>query len=213
MKKLHKIIAASLLASAATTGSSIVLAESPLTANIAVGSNYMWRGATQTGDLSAVSGGVDYATDFGLSAGIWQSNLGSGQYEQDIYAGYSFDAGPVGLDVGVIAYMYPLGTAANFNEVYVNASFSMFSAGVAIDSKNKNNYISAGAEFEVKKDLVMGVTAGLYDQNGSANDYSHFQLSLSKNDFTIAYDQATKTTATTDTKGRLSVSWSQSFDL
>ena len=37
MNKLHKIIAASLLASAATTGSGVALAESPLTANIAVG--------------------------------------------------------------------------------------------------------------------------------------------------------------------------------
>ena len=61
MKKLHKIIAASLLASATTMGSGVVLAESPFTANIAVGSNYIWRGVTQTGDLSAVSGGVDYA--------------------------------------------------------------------------------------------------------------------------------------------------------
>ena len=209
MKKLHKIIAASLLASATTMGSGVVLAESPFTANIAVGSNYIWRGVTQTGDLSAVSGGVDYAHGSGAYAGVWQSNLGTGQYEQDIYAGYSFDAGPVGLDLGYISYMYPLGTAANFNEVYVNASYSMFNLGVAVDSDNKNTYISAGAEFEVKKDLTMGVTFGSNDANGSAGDYTHYQLSLSKDDFTIAYDKNDNA----GSKARLSVSWSKSFDL
>ena len=208
MKKLHKIIAASLLASATTMGSSVVLAESPLTANIAVGSNYIWRGVTQTGDLSAVSGGVDYAHASGAYVGVWQSNLSAGQYEQDVYAGYGFEAGPVGLDVGYIAYQYPLGTGANFEEIYVNASYDMFNAGLALDSKNKNTYISAGAEFEVKKDLTMAVTFGSYTGDG-VTDYTHTQLSLSKDDFSIAYD----TNDVSGSKARLSVSYSKSFDL
>ncbi len=211
MKKLHKIIAATLLASAATTGSTVVLADSPITANVAASSNYIWRGKTQSGDLSAVSGGVDYAHKSGAYVGIWQSSLSSGTYEQDIYGGYNFEAGPVGLDVGYIAYQYPLATSGNFNEVYVNASFDMFSAGIAIDSENKNTYLSVGAEFEVKKDLTMAVTFGSNDGSGSANDYSHYQLSLSKGDFTFAYDKNDDSGASG--KARLSVSWSQSFDL
>lgn len=211
MKKLHKIIAASLLASATTAGSGVVLAESPLTANIAVGSNYIWRGKTQSTDLSAVSGGVDYAHSSGAYVGIWQSSLSANTYEQDIYAGYAFDAGPVGLDVGYIAYQYPLATAGNFNEVYVNASFNMFSAGVAIDSENKNTYMSVGAEFEVKKDLTLGLTFGVNDADASAGDYTHYQLSLSKDDFTIAYDQNDDSGVAG--RGRLTASWSKSFDL
>lgn len=209
MKKLHKIIAASLLASATTMGSGVVLAESPLTANIGVASNYIWRGKTQSGDLSAVSGGVDYAHKSGAYVGIWQSSLSTGTYEQDLTAGYKFKAGPVGLNVGYISYMYPLATAGDFSEIFVNAEFQMFSAGIAIDSKNKNTYLSVGAEFEVKKDLTMGVTFGSNDGSGSANDYTHYQLSLSKDDFKIAYDK-------NDDAGsvaRLSVSWSKSFDL
>ena len=208
MTKLHKIIAASLLASAATTGSSVVLADSPLTANIGVASNYIWRGKTQTGDLSAVSGGIDYAHDSGVYVGLWQSNLSSGSYEQDIYAGYGFDAGPVGLDVGYISYQYPLATSGNFSELYLNASYEMFSAGVAYDSTNKDMYMSVGAEFEVKKDLTLGLTFGSYNFNTST-DYTHYQLSLSKGDFTMAYDQV----STSGAKPRLSVSWSKSFDL
>ena len=208
MKKLHKIIAASLLASATTAGSGIVLAESALTANAAMSSNYIWRGKTQSSDLSAVSGGIDYSAS-GVYVGLWQSSLSANTYEQDVYAGYSFDAGPVGLDIGYISYMYPLATAGNFNEVYVNASFKNFNAGIASDSDNKNTYLSVGAEFEVKKDLAMGFTYGSNDGSGTANDYSHYQLSLSKDDFTIAYDKNDDA----DSVARLSVSYSKSFDL
>lgn len=241
MKKLHKIIAASLLASAATAGSSAVLAESPLTANIAVGSNYVWRGATQTNDQAAVSGGIDYAHASGFYVGGWWSNLAdsvsvsdtavdaetnnfdsassSSQYEQDIYLGYGFAAGPVDLDVGYIKYMYPVGDAqSDFDELYVNASFDMFSAGVALTTSKESGvfeddvYMYVGAEFEIKKGLTLGLTYGDYDIDeaaGGTSDYSHYQLSLSKDDFTFAYDD----TDVADSDARISVSWSKGFDL
>ena len=221
MKKLHKIIAASLLASAATASSGVVLAESPLTANIAVSSNYVWRGATQSSDAAAVSGGIDYAHDSGFYVGGWWSNTDATNYEQDLYLGYGFDAGPVGLDVGYIKYMYPVGTAqSDFDELYINASFEMFSAGVALTTSKESGvfeddtYIYVGAEFEVKKGLTLGLTYGDYDIDeaaGGTSDYSHIQVSLSKDDFTFAYDDNDKTGA--DGDPRVSISWSKSFDL
>ena len=220
MKKLHKIIAASLLASATTAGSGVVLAESPLTANVGVTSNYIWRGVTQADDLSAVSGGIDYAHASGAYVGLWTSNLNGGQYEQDIYAGYKMKAGPVGLDFGYIKYMYPVDAAveADFDEVYVNASFNMFSAGLALTTDKEAGgdvadvYTSVGASFEVKKDLNLGITFGSYDfEDTAATDYSHYQLSLSKGDFTFAYDDNDLTGNTGDP--RLSVTWSHSIDL
>ena len=226
MKKLHKIIAATLLASAATTGSSVVLAESPLTANVGVTSNYIWRGITQSADISAVSGGVDYAHASGAYVGTWVSNLSGGQYEQDVYAGYGFDAGPVGLDVGYISYMYPVGNAGlDFDEVYVNASYDMFSAGIALTTsteaggQDSHQYIYVAAEFEVKKDLTLGITFGDYDfDGGSSDDYSHTKLSLSKGDFTFAVESndvkaASSLYSTGIDDNRFTVSWSTSTDL
>ena len=227
MKKLHKIIAASLLASAATAGSSVALAESPLTANVGVASNYIWRGTTQTNDASAVSGGIDYAHASGFYVGTWVSNVtwtATDGYEQDLYAGYGFDVGPVGLDVGYISYMYPVGTGTDdFDEVYVNASYDMFSAGIALTTsteaggQDSHQYIYVGAEFEVKKDLTVGITFGDYDfDGGSAADYSHTQVTLSKGDFTFALDdnntKAAAWGANSDDK-RFTVSWSHSIDL
>ena len=219
MKKLHKIIAASLLASASTMGSGVVLAESPLTANIGVGSNYIWRGITQTGDESAVSGGIDYAHASGFYIGTWVSNVAN-NYEQDIYLGYGFDAGPVGLDVGYIKYMYPVGAAvdADFDELYLNASYKMISAGLALTTSKESGvfeddtYMYVGAEFEVKKGLTLGLTYGDYNfDDPGTEDYSHINLSLSKDDFTFSYDSADVTGDLGDP--RFTVSWSKSFDL
>lgn len=222
MKKLHKIIAASLLASATTVGSGVVLAESPITANVGVASNYVWRGVTQNGDEAAISGGIDYAHKSGAYVGTWVSNLSNGAYEHDIYGGYGFDAGPVGLDVGYIIYRYPLAAApgGDFSELYVNASYDMFSAGLALTTdKDGNNpdsdtYMYVGAEFEVKKGLTLAVTYGDYDFDDDVNntDYSHIHVSLSKDDFTFAIDDNDLTSGT-DGEPRISVSWSKSFDL
>jgi uncharacterized protein (TIGR02001 family) len=219
MNKLHKIIAASLLASATTAGSGVALAESPLTANVGVGSNYMWRGMTQTDDASAVSGGIDYAHSSGFYAGTWVSNVtwtGIDGYEQDFYAGYGFDAGPVGLDVGYIKYMYPVGTGADdFSELYVNATFNVLKAGLALTTDKESGtleddtYIYVGADFEIKKDLTLGLTYGDYDFEAAGADYSHYQVSLSKGDFTFALDD----TDVTNSDPRFTVSWSHSLDL
>ena len=216
MNKLHKIIAASLLASATTAGSGIALAESPLTANVGVTSNYMWRGMTQASDISAVSGGIDYAHASGAYVGTWVSSLDGGQQEMDLYAGYGFDAGPVGLDVGYISYMYPIGAAQlDFSEVYVNATFNVLKAGIAVTTSKESGtleddtYMYIGADVEVKKGLTLGLTYGDYDFEAAGADYSHYQLSLSKGDFTFAIDD----TDVANSDARYSVSWSHSLDL
>ncbi len=48
---------------------------SPVSANIGVVSNYIWRGVTQTQDGPAVQGGLDYAHPSGFYAGLWASNV------------------------------------------------------------------------------------------------------------------------------------------
>lgn len=219
MKKLHKIIAASLLASAASTGSSVVLAESPLTGNIAVASNYIWRGQTQTSDASATSGGIDYAHSSGVSAGVWVSNLADESgYEQDIYVGYGGEVGSISYGVSYTAYQYPIG-GGDFSELGLSLGFGPATLNVAstLDSEDDDSatfskgdmYMSIGAEFEISKGLTLGVLAGSYDYENSGTDYVHTNISLSKDDFSIAWDETDEDGA----KPRLTVSYSKSFDL
>ncbi len=48
------------------------------TANVALTTNYMFRGVSQTGNGPAIQGGFDYSyTPIGLYAGVWASNVDS----------------------------------------------------------------------------------------------------------------------------------------
>ncbi len=248
MKKTT-FLAASVLA-AMTFTSSIALAESPLTANINVTNNYLFRGLTQTADQAAVQGGIDYAHSSGFYAGTWLSNVAAqgtaplvsgaggagggetfyganGNYEMDLYAGFALDAGPVGLDFGYIMYTYPVDSAnkLDYDEVYINASFMMLSANVSYTVNKEDNsitnendlYYSLGAEFDIKDGLMLGLLIGEYDfDGGSTLDYTHYLVSLAKNDFTFAYEKNNAKEANWWTgvdDNRFTVSWGKSFDL
>lgn len=190
-------------------------------ANIGVGSNYIWRGVTQNNDNAAVSGGLDYDFGNGLSVGTWTSNLSDGNgYELDLYGAYGGKIGAADYSVGLTNYRYPTQDDADFTEVNGSLGFGPVSASVAytIDSDDDTTpafskgdiYYSLGFSKEIKSDLTVGAMIGKYDfDDNAAEDYTHYQLSLGKGDFTFAVDD-------NDLKGsdpRASVSWTKSFDL
>lgn len=217
--KLRPLVAATAVATASMAAPTVVQAE--VSANVGVTSNYIWRGMPQSSDEAAISGGLDYSHSSGFYAGTWVSSIGGGsQYEQDWYFGYGFKLGGVELDAGYIAYTYPVGNAAlDFDEIYLNATFGMFKAGVAytVDKEASTSfeddlYYYVGGEFSLKKDVTLGVTLGKTDFDDPAStDVTHYQVSLAKGDFTFAVDKTNQSAAAGDP--RFSVSWSKSFDL
>ncbi|MBU3641512.1 TorF family putative porin [Polynucleobacter sp. Fuers-14] len=98
---------------------------SPITANVTVASNYIYRGITQTNNKPAIQGGFDYAHESGFYIGNWNSSItwisdsypGAGQgghsvsapVEMDFYAGFKKELIGEGFatDVGVLQYYYP----------------------------------------------------------------------------------------------------------
>lgn len=88
------------------------IADDGFTANVALTSDYVFRGLSQTSGNPAVQGGVDYTHGI-FYAGTWASNvdfdeLGAGSgIELDLYGGVRPTVGPVNLDLGVIGYFYP----------------------------------------------------------------------------------------------------------
>ena len=109
---------------------------SPITANVTVASNYIYRGLTQTNNKPAIQGGFDYAHESGFYVGNWNSNISwiSDQYggggtkpgsgtgsvtapiEMDFYAGFKKELIGEGFasDFGVLQYYYPVsGMVAN----------------------------------------------------------------------------------------------------
>jgi uncharacterized protein (TIGR02001 family) len=103
-------------------------------ANVALTSDYRFRGISQNGEEPAIQGGLDYSVDlgdtgFGLYAGAWGSsiNFGDGdqaQVEMDWYGGVTTEVKGVGVDLGVIYYSYP-GAASSLNYDYVEGALNL----------------------------------------------------------------------------------------
>ena len=55
--------------------STMVLQSAEFESNVALSSEYMWRGMTQTDGQPAVSGGFDISGESGAYFGVWGSNV------------------------------------------------------------------------------------------------------------------------------------------
>lgn len=113
------------------------LASAQLTGNVALTTNYKFRGQDQDASKSkavkpAIQGGLDYAFgDSGFYLGNWNSSvdwLPGNSIEMDFYGGYKFKAGDVDLDVGALTYVYPGNTAGNTTELYGAATYGPLTA-------------------------------------------------------------------------------------
>jgi uncharacterized protein (TIGR02001 family) len=107
--------------------------------NVALVSEYRFRGVDLSGGDIAVQGGVDLAHSSGIYIGTWGSSLdedtvGFGHTELDIYGGWSGDLGGVSADIGVIAYLYPNAGAGDFDyiEFYGSLGFGLGPAEVTV---------------------------------------------------------------------------------
>lgn len=136
MKRTYRIaLPATLLAAclAAAPG-----ARAQLTGNLALTTKYKFRGQDQdmlksdgfarSGALKpAIQGGLDYAFgDSGWYVGTWNSSVHwqrGNRLESDLYGGRRFKAGPVDVDLGAMAYLYPGNRAGNTREVYASAGY------------------------------------------------------------------------------------------
>ncbi len=94
------------LAAAMLAGSGATMAE--VTGNVAVVSDYVFDGVSQTDNGPALQGGIDWAADSGLYVGAWASNvdLGDAGIEFDVYGGFTFGSEAVSFDIGAVQYMY-----------------------------------------------------------------------------------------------------------
>lgn len=124
--------AATILASANTAN-----AINEVEANVALSTDYVFRGISQTNEDPAISGGLDFATDGGFYIGGWASNVNFGEgsdtsTEIDLYLGYAFDVSEtVSLDFSYIYFLYPGETdTLNYSEFVFGLSVNDFSFAV-----------------------------------------------------------------------------------
>lgn len=223
MKKMTNSLVLGSVLAASTLVSGATFAE--LSTNVGVTSNYLWRGVTQSADLSAISGGIDYSHESGFYAGTWTSSLASGQYELDLYAGFAGEASNISYDVGLIQYMYPIGDTVelDFTEAQATVGYGPVSLYIAqtIDTEDSaaaadSLYVALSAETAIDKDYTAGITFGSYSGDdikaAFGDDYTHIAVKLSKGDFAFAIEKNDIDNASlVDNDPRVTVSWGKSF--
>lgn len=148
-------------------------ASAEVSGSVAVVSDYLFRGVTQTSEKPALQGGITWTHDSGFYAGGWGSSISwlsdadpdvSSQVELDVFAGYGgkFGQSEFGYDVGLNYYGYPGDYPAGFNdpdtlELYFGLSWKFLSArywyattdlfGIPGSDGSTNLDLGAGREF------------------------------------------------------------------
>lgn len=177
---LSAITATSAFAEDAHVSEESVAHEAPLTSNVGLVSNYLYRGISQTGAKPAIQGGADYEHESGFYAGFWGSSI---SWLSDLYTASGATAGAnnagleldtffgfknklenqVGYDVGFLRYNFPgayaVGaTKGDTNEVYGAASYKWVTAKYSYSLGNAfgnaqtsgTNYLEVNAIYKVE---------------------------------------------------------------
>ena len=200
-------LAAAVLMTASPLAISTAAAEVTFSGNVALTTDYVYRGISQT-DGAAIQGGFDLEHSSGFYAGVWASNLDFGDdadIEVDYYAGIGGEfSNKIGWDVGAIYYAYPDSDDADagdydFTEVYGSLSYDFGPAAVTggvaysgdfFGSTGDATYVSLGVDIPLANDFTLGLHYG--DQSiDDADDYNDWKIGLSKSlggfDFALDY--------------------------
>jgi uncharacterized protein (TIGR02001 family) len=115
--------------------------EPSVTGNVAITSDYVFRGLTQTWGRPAIQGGADYAAANGLAVGFWASSISERSYpgaamELDLYASYGRTFGNGwSWRAGLYGYVYPGGNLDHANPRLPSRLFDTLEANAALGWK------------------------------------------------------------------------------
>ena len=188
-----------------------------ISANVALVSDYKFRGISQTSEDAAVQGGFDASFGPGFYIGTWASMVdfgdsnetGSyGYIESDYYAGWAHSIGDTdcGVEVGYMYYDYPGDTVdpeGDYQEFYLGGSWKDLALKVVYSDDyyaetDEFWYVSGDYSFTLLQDLSIGLHVGynmLEEGEGFLSSdedaYTDYSVSVTYNwasvDFAVAY--------------------------
>jgi uncharacterized protein (TIGR02001 family) len=210
MRKLTQaLVFAGVVAAPSMMTSTVALAEeaaaaSPITANVTLASEYVYRGISQTREKPAIQGGFDYAHASGFYAGVWGSNISwledvdvnaSSSVEIDLYGGYKGKINDdFSYDVGFLRYQYPGDfpggfNSPNTNELYVAGTWKMLTLKYSYAlsdlfgyvESDGSQYLDLTANFDLGAGFSLGAHVGRQDiKNNSLYEYTDWKLGVTK---------------------------------
>lgn len=193
-----------------------------VSANVAMTSNYVWRGMTQSADSPAIQGGFDL--DYkGLYVGAWGSNVkytgSEASMEFDAYGGYKNEISGIAYDIGYIQYAYPNDSKAlNFGEAYIGLSYDFkvveisakYSLGIETNDINPENAYEGGVSIPLPMDFSIDATVGNYENTG-VYYIAGITKTIGKFDLSVAYSGMDFEAAGTNTEENVIATISTSF--
>ncbi|QZH74169.1 MAG: hypothetical protein JY451_10510 [Erythrobacter sp.] len=171
LTSVRSLLAASVIATAALSAPAFAQDEEggvgiELSANVALVSEYKFRGVNLSDGDIAIQGGVDVGLPAGFYVGTWASSIdedtvGFGHTELDIYAGWAGEFGNISTDIGVINYIYPNAGAGDFDyvEFYgsVGAGIGPASLTVGVAYAPEQNSLGGTDNFYLYSDVGVGI--------------------------------------------------------
>lgn len=165
-----QLIAGAALVSSFATVSTVAhaqeLTNAEITGNVLIGTDYRFRGITQTDEAFTLQGGLDYVHESGFYMGVWGSNVAfAGSLELDPYVGYSGSLNSeVDYDIGVLYYGYPNDPSdpeGDFWEFYGSLAWQGVSFGVAYSpdyfaETGKYWYVNGAYDMELPGEFGLG---------------------------------------------------------
>ncbi|MEH6585069.1 MAG: TorF family putative porin [Halioglobus sp.] len=137
---LKKLLPAAIAASVLSAAMATTVQATEISANVALVSDYRFRGISQSNEDIAIQGGFDLGFDNGIYVGTWGSSVDfdstdgfDGSLELDYYVGWGMDVGEnSAIDVGYMYYDYPGDDSAegDYQEIYGSFSWRDLTLGI-----------------------------------------------------------------------------------
>lgn len=169
-----------------------VMAQARFSADIALTSDYVWRGTSQTQENPAVQVGMGYTHASGVHASVWGSNVDFGE-GNDAASEFDFVLGWGGafsdawtMDVSLVRYQYP-STAVDLDWNEISAGLTWcedytlaiaYSDDVMATGTN-GTYVSLAASHAIGERMRAESIVGHYFPGDAfADDYTHGSFGL-----------------------------------
>ncbi len=210
----NKKLLTAALATSLFAGATAVQADMEISANVALTSDYKFRGISQSNEDIAIQGGFDLGFDNGIYLGTWGSSVDfdstdgfNGSLELDLYAGWAGDiTDNVSVDVGYMYYGYPGDDSSgegDYQEVYLKVGLFDGTLGAVYSDDYYGEtgsfyYLSGDYSFSVAENVSLDLHVGYndLDKNGGflatdTDSYVDYSVGLTASwlavDWTLAY--------------------------
>ena len=177
-----------------------------ISGNVALTSDYRFRGISQSDESAAIQGGFDVEFSPGFYLGVWGSSVDfdsnedyDGSLELDYYGGWSSAIGDTdfGIDVGYIYYDYPgdNGSEGDYQEFYVSGSWK----DLALSINYSDDYYAETGDYwrysvdyslSLMDNLSLGLQAAYNEVDEGGGFFSSDEDSYTDYSVTLTYSVA-----------------------